>query len=391
MNILLLSQFFSTTRGGGEYVFSIIAKKLAENNHKVFVITNRIEGERYQEHKNIKVIFVPPVLQYKGGLPPGFSDNIRYTINAVRQGLKTIKNEKIDIIHSNNFAPALVGSILSSLSSKPHITTVHDIFSLCGKNYWKKWGRQSNISRMNVLLAPFFEKLMIKLHCNCIHTVSDATRDDLLKFGATKPIHVIHNSIESSTIHNATPNPLQFVYIGRLVFYKNLEVVIKAIGIARKVEPNIRFVIAGSGPHRNSLESLVKDLGLQQNIEFKGYVSAEEKSRIISESNALVFPSLCEGFGLVILESFDQSRPVLVSNIRPMSDIVSHGINGFVLDPHDDNKWADCFLKIIKNSQTILQMGKNGKQVLSTLYDQESMHKKIIKMYQDCMNLKNKQ
>ena len=136
MNVLLLSQFFSTTRGGGEYVFSIIAKKLAEENHRVFVITNRIEGEQYQKHDNITLVFVPPTLRYQGGLPPGFSDNIRYAINATIQGLKIIKSEKIDVIHSNNFAPAVAGSVLSSITSRPHITTVHDIFSLCGRNYW---------------------------------------------------------------------------------------------------------------------------------------------------------------------------------------------------------------------------------------------------------------
>src|SRR5690348_18147797 len=53
-----------------------------------------------------------------------------------------------------------------------------------------------------------------------------------------------------------------------------------------------------SGPYRNSLQDLVIKLGLETNVEFKGYVSSEEKLRIISESNALVFPSLCEGFGL---------------------------------------------------------------------------------------------
>ncbi len=381
MNILLLSQFFSTTRGGGEYVFSVMARKLAENGHRVFVITNKIEGEDYQDIDNINVIFVPPVLQYKGGLPPRFSDNIRYSINTIRVGLKTIKQEKIDIIHSNNFAPALTGSILSSLTSKPHITTVHDIFSLCGKNYWKKWGQQSDVSRMNILLAPFFEKLMIKLRYDCIHTVSEATRDDLLKFGAKKPIHVIHNSIESNQASNATPNPLQFVYVGRLVFYKNLEVAIKAIDLARKTEPEIRLVIVGDGPHRKTLENMVKKLGLEKNIEFKGYVTPEEKSKIIAESRALVFPSLCEGFGLVILESYEQKRPVLVSDIRPMSDIVTHEGNGFVIDPHDENQWAKYILSMIKNPQEASAMGNNGNKTLTALYGQESMYQKVVRMY----------
>ena len=390
MNILLLSQFFSTTRGGGEYVFSLIAKNLAKNGNKVFVITNKIKDENYKDVDNLKIIFVPPTLQYKGGLPPGFLDNIRYTTNAIRKGLEIIKQEKIDIIHSNNFAPTLAGSILSSLTSKPHITTVHDIFSLCGKNYWKQWGAQSDVSRINVWLAPFFEKLMIKLRHDCIHTVSEATRDDLLKFGAIKPIHVIHNAIESSTTHNKTVNPLQFIYIGRLVFYKNIEVVIKAIEIARKTEPNIKLVIVGSGPHKKSLEDLVKNLNLQQNIEFKGYVSSEEKSRIISESNALVFPSLCEGFGLVILESFDQSRPVLVSNTRPMSDIVTHQTNGLVIDSHDENQWANYMLNMIKNPQQATEMGKNGNDLLTESYNQDKMFQNLLGMYSDVIENKTR-
>ncbi|MDE1828689.1 MAG: glycosyltransferase family 4 protein [Thaumarchaeota archaeon] len=385
MNILLLSQFFSTTRGGGEYVFSIVAKKLAENDNKVFVITNKIEGEDYKDLKNIQVIFVPPLLQYKGGLPPGFSDNIRYAINAIKQGLKIIKNEKIDIIHSNNFAPALAGSILSSLTSRPHITTVHDIFSLCGKNYWKEWGRQSDVSRMNVWLAPFFEKFMIKLRYHCIHTVSDATKEDLLKFGAKKPIHVIHNAIESTQVGNTKQNPLQFVYVGRLVFYKNLEVAIKAVDIARKTEPEIKLILVGSGPHRRTLEEMVKKLGLEKNIEFKGYVTAEVKSRIISESAALVFPSLCEGFGLVILEAYEKKKPVLVSDIKPMSDIVSDGVTGHVLDSRDEKMWAQALLDTIKNPEQAKLTGQSGYQKLVTQYSQESMYQKIVKMYQEVM------
>jgi glycosyltransferase involved in cell wall biosynthesis len=382
LKILFLSQYYSITRGGGEYVVSLIAKKLAQDNHKVFVVTNKIKDEEYERYQNIEIIFVPPTLQYKGGLPPTFGDNIRYCIGAVRKGLDIIKKEKIDIIHSNNFAPALAGSILSSLSSVPHVTIVHDIFSLCGKNFWKMWGKQSDVSRLNVSLAPFFEKLMLKLRYSCIHTVSEATRDDLVKFGAKKPIHVIYNSVETNTGSDTRPNPVQFVYIGRLVFYKNLEVAIRAIEIVKKTEPAIKLVIIGSGPHRDSLEALVRKLGLEQNIEFCGYVTPEKKSRAISESCALVFPSLCEGFGLVILESYERRRPALVSDIRPMSEIVSHGTTGYVLDPHDEKKWADSILEISKDQAKASNYGNNGYQRLVSLYNQDLMYQKVLKMYQ---------
>ena len=150
MNILILSQFFSTTKGGGEYVFYLMSKLLAENGNRLWVITNEIKDESYPCHENINIILVSPKLEYQGGLPPKFSDNIRYTLNAIRKGFSIIKKEKIDIIHSNNFSPALAGSILSSLTGIPHITTVHDVFSLCGKDYWKRWGKQADVSKLNV-------------------------------------------------------------------------------------------------------------------------------------------------------------------------------------------------------------------------------------------------
>lgn len=230
---------------------------------------------------------------------------------------------------------------------------------------------------------------MVKLKHECVHTVSDATKEDLLKFGEKRPIHVIHNSVDASPVLNEISNPLQFVHVGRLVFYKNLEVVIKAIGILKKRQPNVKLVIVGDGPHRRSLEELANKLGLESNVEFLGYAPLDEKMKIIATSNALVFPSLCEGFGLVILEAFSQKKPVLVSNIKPMSDIVSDGKNGFVLDPYDEKAWAEHLLKLIENPSLALEMGQDGSKLLADSFNQDLMYGKIMEMYACCSD-KNK-
>jgi glycosyltransferase involved in cell wall biosynthesis len=241
LNVLLLTQFFSTTKGGGEYVFKTIADCLEKEN-KVWVITNNIKNEIYQESNNLKIIRVNPTIQYKGGLPPTFSENIKYAFNAFQKGRTIIKNQKIDIIHSNNFSPALAGSLLSHFTKTPHITTIHDIFSIYDKDFWKKWAQQSSVSSTNARLVPFFEKFMMKFKFDCIHTVSDSTKRDIQKIGTKKQIHVIPNCIEDKEPIGIEQKKNQFVYLGRLVFYKNIEVIIQAFNIIIKEFPNTKLV-----------------------------------------------------------------------------------------------------------------------------------------------------
>jgi glycosyltransferase involved in cell wall biosynthesis len=381
LKILLLTQFFSSTRGGGEHLFYILAKKLAENNHQIWVITNKIEDESYPSQKNIKIVFVPPVLIYRGGLPPSIKNNFQYLINATRVGSKLIKENNIDVIHSNNFTPALAGNFIALLTSQTHITSIWDIFTLCGCDYWKKWVKQTKISKINQFIGPLFEKVVLKIKCDVFHTISEASKEDLLRFGAKKPIQVISPTIEEIPPQNVVQNNKQFICVGRLVFYKNVEILIKAIKIVKEKEKEVKLIIVGGGPYLETLQKTIDNLQLQNNIIIKGYVNAKEKTELIAQSNALLFPSLCEGFGLVILEAFQQKRPVLVSNIPPMSDIIRDENTGFILNSQNEQEWAEKIIHLINYPQNSISMGENGYLDLKENYNQEFFYKNIINMY----------
>lgn len=383
MNILLLTQFLSTTKGGGEYIFSVTANALAKKGHKIWIITHKVENEDYTYfHKNVKIEFVSSI-KYEGGLPPSFRDNIKFVLQAVIKGIYLIKKEKIELIHSNNFSPALSSSILSFITSCPHITSMWDVFSLCESDYWTKWATQKGVSRLHAFLGPRFEKMILHMRHVAIHTISEASKDDLVAFGASKPIHIIQPGINISQYQNTNPNNLQFVYVGRLVFYKNLETVIRAISLIKNTYEKIQLKIIGGGPHKERLENLTNQLGLQENIEFCGYVSEDEKYKIISSSIAMVFPSLCEGFGLVILESFSCNRPVVVSNLRPMSDIIDDKKDGLVIQPKDEKKWAEALSFIIQDPKRALSMGQEGNKKLHQKYSLNRMIDQIESMYND--------
>ena len=224
----------------------------------------------------------------------------------------------------------------------------------------------------------------MKLHCSAVHAVSEATKDALIKLGDTKPIFVIPNAIPIPNIRESkNVNQFQFVSISRMEEYKMVDVIIKAVKIVKESYPEIKLILIGDGQYRKNLEKLASKLDITENVVFMGFVSNQEKESIISSSLALVFPSVQEGFGLVILESFAQKKPVLVSDVRPMSDIVENNKTGLVISPLDENKWASGMIHMIQNQEKAVAMGQEGRSVLEEKYSLSTMWENLSKMYKE--------
>jgi len=374
MNVLLLTRYFSKEVGGGYYLFSIIAELLAKNGHKVWVITNEVKGIENPKHDNIKIIFLSSQsnneIQYWSQ-----KNKIRYFLLAIRKGLDIVKKEKIDVIHSNAIYPIFAGSIISALTSTPHIKTIHDLHSLKIKNSSSEGG-----------LGKFLEKIMVKSASSAIHTVSDATKDGLIKFGATKPIYVIPIGIPIKKVEEIQLEPYQLVCIGRLTASKNIQVVIKAVKIVKKSFPKVSLIIIGDGGYKKNLQQLVVELDLKDNVVFKDQTSEGEKIKLLASSQALLFPSLVEGFGIVILEAFMQKKPVLVSNFSPMTDIVEHEKTGLIVPINDEKIWAKFIESILRDPRKAQNMGETGRKVFEERYMDENMTREIAQMYEEIIN-----
>jgi len=93
MNILLISYNFLPGFEGSTSLITIIADLLAKSGHKVWVITHKFEGLEYQTHPNIKIVFVSSELPF-GENKTSLLKTIRFTLAAIRAGLKIIKKRK---------------------------------------------------------------------------------------------------------------------------------------------------------------------------------------------------------------------------------------------------------------------------------------------------------
>lgn len=385
MRILYITQWFSAVGGGGEVLFFELANGLARRGHVVHVISHQLADSKDNNLHNIEIHRIKPLLN---NFPPSMSQNIMFIINAIWMGWKIIRKDKLDILHVNNFSPVIVGTILSKICNIPLIKTFHVVFSAT-PNYWNKWSAQKNVYRLSSIIGPLFEKLIIRTPADAIHAVSEATKKDLVKFNANSKIVVITNIVNLSVYDNLNlnnSNENYILFIGRLVFNKNLGTVISAFKQVIKKIPDAKLIVIGTGPMIDEWKTMVSELVMNQNVLFAGYISHEEKLNLLGKCSALVLPSITEGLPTVILESFAMNKPVIVSNIEPHSDIVEDAVDGFLIPPYDAQKWAEKIIRLLSDKAMCERMGYNGRLKVKEKYNVDVMLDKMELLYGELKN-----
>jgi len=173
-------------------------------------------------------------------------------------------------------------------------------------------------------------------------TVSPSTKDALLKIGIKK------NKVQIVEAHGLTMKVLEkpkakyqdftIVFLNRLVKMKGPERAISILSKLKKIIPESKLIIVGKGQgdYVQYLKELAKNLNVEEDINFTGFVSLEEKTQILQKSHILINTSYKEGWGLVNLEANSQGTPAVAFNVEGCRDSIKPGVNGFIADDEDE-------------------------------------------------------
>jgi glycosyltransferase involved in cell wall biosynthesis len=152
---------------------------------------------------------------------------------------------------------------------------------------------------------------------------------------------VVPNGIDFLRIEKIRPSSVEsdVIYAGRLVSHKNVDHLIRAIGNLCAENPDIRAIIIGDGPERMRLEALARELRLDGNLEFMGFLeSYDDALALMKSSKAFVMPSTREGFGIAALEANACGLPVVTvaHRMNAVCDLVTKD-TGLVCEPSDES------------------------------------------------------
>lgn len=216
-------------------------------------------------------------------------------------------------------------------------------------------------------LGPFFEPLIFKLVYKNIPfmTVSASTKFNLMEWGTPKKnIVVINNGISTPGLDKISTKEKKktLIYLGALSQDKGIEDAILTFSIINNEEGHWQFWVLGQGSpsYLKKLKLMYKNLGITGRIKFFGFVSDNEKFKLLSRAHILVNPSIREGWGLVNIEANRMGVPVIAYDVSGIRDSVRNGQTGYLLPLGDFRGLAKKIMEVMNDQNLYKRLQKNA-------------------------------
>lgn len=157
---------------------------------------------------------------------------------------------------------------------------------------------------------------------------------------------------------------VRIAFVGRLdVFHKGLDLALKALSTFKQNQHAFRFTLYGEGPDKPYLLSLVKHLGLEENIVFAGY--AQDLKLVWESNHMLLMPSRMEGCAVALTEAMGFGRVVLTTPVGGATELIRDGVNGYIAEAPHSRLIADKLIYAVSNKQDWAEIGRNACKAVS--------------------------
>ena len=222
-------------------------------------------------------------------------------------------------------------------------------------------------------------------------TVSYFLKEQMVRSGyAEDMIQVLH--LMPSDIPELEPPPQagipHFVFLGRISPTKGVEWLLRAL---KQVSVPVHLDIAGDGDQEPAMRKLCRNLQLDQKVTFHGWVNPPQVETLIQQARAIVFPSVWhEPGGTIAFEAMAQSRPVIMSRVGGMPEVVLHEVNGLLMEPNDIGGLAACIERLALDWSLAKRMGDEGRKMATEQYALQIHIDKLMHFYSQSIQAKQK-
>ncbi|MEM3526501.1 MAG: glycosyltransferase family 4 protein, partial [Candidatus Jordarchaeaceae archaeon] len=278
------------------------------------------------------------------------------------------------VIHCHDWMTFQAGIRVKKASGKPLIVHVH----------------ATEFDRAGGSVHPIVYDIERKgLHeADRIIAVSQFTKDKIVQYYGIHPdkVTVVHNAVDLTytwfgDIPKINKRDKIVLFLGRLTLQKGPDYFVEAAKKCLEFDPNIKFIIAGTGSMEWQLIERVAELGIADKVLFAGFVTDEEREALYQIADVYVMPSVSEPFGMTALEALKYGTPVIISKQSGVSEVLKHCLK---VDFWDVNQLVDKILGVLRYKELQNTLRENGSLEVRK-FDWNKSAMKCIEVYNDVL------
>ena len=194
---------------------------------------------------------------------------------------------------------------------------------------------------------------------------------------------VINNAVSLPNYVNKKTNKVRtFLFLGALIQRKG---VINLLAAVKKMKDqgisDFHLLIAGSGAEEQRLKEYVQINGIQEYVEFLGWMTKEQKTALMKKSDVLVLPSYNEGLPIAVLEAMSYGLPIISTNVGSIAEAVKEKENGFLIEPGDVDSLANAMIQLINDSYLWEKESKAARKICENKFSEDVFFEAVEKVY----------
>ena len=365
-NICLLNDSFPPIIDGVANAVSNYARVLHDRGMGVSVVT-----PEHPQADDFRLGY--PVIRYPG---MDMSNKIGYVVGNpfYADTLKLIKNQDVSLLHSHcPMISEVMAMELRAALNVPLVLTYHTKFDIEIRKAIK-----------SQLISDLAIKVLIEIVSSCdeLWVVSNGAGESLKKLGYKGDYLLMENGVDMKR-HIAAPELMAkvaapydlpegvptFLFVGRLMWYKGLRIILDALDILNSRGIDFRMVFVGKGQEAEEIITYCSELGLDNKCFFTGPVyDREELAAWYSRADLFLFPSTFDTNGLVVREASACSLGSVLIKDSCASEGVTDGEDGLLID-ENCMSLAKCLMQMIEHPEVMHRIGKAASDNLYLSWD----------------------
>jgi glycosyltransferase involved in cell wall biosynthesis len=171
----------------------------------------------------------------------------------------------------------------------------------------------------------------------------------------------------TSSVAQRSSGPPKLLYVGKLISRKGVDALLEACAQLKDQGESFALTIVGDGSERQRLETFAETRGLSEVISWEGWQQPEALDNYYKTHDVFIFPTLEDIWGMVTVEAMREGMTVLCSQWAGSAELITEGVNGVVIDPHDIPTLTAKLQLVISSADYRKVLSDNARQTMKDL------------------------